>query len=386
MKPLETDILIIGGGPSGSTAALFLSNSGCHITLVEKKKFPRETLCGEFLSGEVSAALKELNLYRKFRSLNPNRINRFKAINKNGIELNSELDFEAYGMKRSVFDELLLNSAIGKNVNIIQPGEVLSAAKTSSGFSTEVILSSDETLKINSKLLIGAYGKQNILDKKLNRNFVNDKSQLNGVKFHLPVNMLNEFHAEEIRIYFDEGFYCGINQVNETEVTVCFLEFRNKSQVSPRDRLLEVIKNNHKFNILFTNAAIDFIKSANVYGTGNIYFGKRELVEDGIIMIGDSARVIAPLAGDGIGMAMENAKLIYECIDKYGLDLSNRNIIINEYQKMYRRIFTRRLITAKTIQNIVFNNKLNGAAFRVMSALKIKPGKLIEHTRNSTYV
>jgi flavin-dependent dehydrogenase len=44
MNVLETDILIIGGGPAGSTTALYLSKLGYDITLIEKKKFPRETL------------------------------------------------------------------------------------------------------------------------------------------------------------------------------------------------------------------------------------------------------------------------------------------------------------------------------------------------------
>ena len=43
MKKLETGILIIGGGPAGSTTALYLSQLGLDITLIEKKIFPRET-------------------------------------------------------------------------------------------------------------------------------------------------------------------------------------------------------------------------------------------------------------------------------------------------------------------------------------------------------
>ena len=66
MNILETDILIIGGGPAGSTTALYLSKPGYDITLIEKKKFPRETLCGEFLSKEVTDILKELNIFQEF--------------------------------------------------------------------------------------------------------------------------------------------------------------------------------------------------------------------------------------------------------------------------------------------------------------------------------
>ena len=46
-----------------------------------------------------------------------------------------------------------------------------------------------------------------------------------------------------------------------------------------------------------------------IFGTGNIYFGKKNLVENGIYMVGDASGIIAPLSGDGIGMAFESAKI-----------------------------------------------------------------------------
>lgn len=382
MKNDQTDILIIGGGPAGATSALYLTEHGFNITLVEKKKFPRETLCGEFLSQEVTNALKELNLFEEFISLKPNRLKTFKAISKTGVELTSPLNFEAYGMKRSVFDEMLLTKVKGKKISVIQPGEALTTNKTNGGFCSEILLDTGESFSVNSKFVIGAYGKQNILDKKFGRKFIDKKSQLNAVKLHLPVNLLNEYCPDEIRIYFDEGFYCGINQVNDAEVTICFLEHRVKSQVSPRDKLLEVIKSNPKFNQLFTDDAIDFIKSANIYGTGNIFFGKRTLVENGIIMIGDSARVIAPLAGDGIGMAMESAKLLSSILKENKTEDLADNKVYAEYEKRFARLFNNRLRIAGYLQKILLSKLLSKSVLRIVSILNIPVTSLIKNTRN----
>ena len=68
------EIGIIGGGPAGSAAAAYLAGYGFDVCLFEKKSFPRETLCGEFLSTEVIHFLKEINLFDEFISLNPNKI------------------------------------------------------------------------------------------------------------------------------------------------------------------------------------------------------------------------------------------------------------------------------------------------------------------------
>lgn len=278
MNQLFTDILIIGGGPAGSTAALFLSELGFDITLVEKKIFPREVLCGEFLSKEVTDIMKELKIYNDFLSLNPNKIDSFCAIDDSGIELKSNLNFNAYALKRSIFDSFLLEKAKSRNIKVIQPAEVISVFRSNSVFSSEVIQEDDNKIKIESKLVIGAYGKQNILDKKLDRNFVDKKSNLNGVKFHIPTNLLEEKFDDEIRIYVDKELYCGLNKINSDEVTVCFLENRSQSKIPSRQKLIEAIKSNKNFRKIFSDDAIEYIKSTNIYGTGNIFFGKREVV------------------------------------------------------------------------------------------------------------
>lgn len=353
MSEFSTDILIVGGGPAGSTVALYLSKLGFDIAIVEKKVFPREVLCGEFLSKEVTDVLKDLNIFDDFLSLKPNKLKSFRAIDDSGIELKSDLNFDAYPMKRSVFDSFLLEKAKSRNVKVIQPAEVISITKNNSGFISEIIEGADNKLQINAKLIIAAYGKQNILDKKLERGFVNTKSNLNGVKFHLPINLLNDAFSDEIRIYTDEEIYCGMNQVSDTEMTVCFLENRKLSKIPSRERLIEVIKSNKNFQKVFKEEAIDYIETTNIYGTGNIFFGKREVVENGIIMVGDAARVISPLAGDGIGMAMESAKHLYSIISEY--NIANLNEIILNYKKQYEKIFNKRLMTAKIIQRIILN-------------------------------
>ena len=378
-----TDILIIGGGPAGSTSALYLSQLGFDITLVEKKVFPRETLCGEFLSKEVTDILKELNLFNDFISLNPNKLKSFCAIDDSGIELKSDLNFEAYAMKRSVFDLLLVEKAKARKVNIIQPAEVISTTKSNSNFISEIVDESGNKLQIKSKLVIAAYGKQNILDKKLERDFVNKKSNLNGVKFHLPINLLKNSFSDEIRIYTDKELYCGMNQVSDTEMTVCFLENRKQSKIPSRERLIDVIKSNKYFQKVFSDEAIEYIKSANIYGTGNIYFGSREVVENGIIMVGDAARVISPLAGDGIGMAMESAKLLFEIISEFGIDETNREKIYSLYKKRYEKTFKKRLSTAKIIQGIILNRKSRRLGFGLAKNYPSLLPYLIKFTRNS---
>ena len=383
MNEQTTDILIIGGGPAGSTTALYLSKLGFDIIIVEKKAFPRETLCGEFLSKEVTDVLKELNLFDDFITLKPNKLNLFKAVDQSGIKLESDLSFDAHSMKRSIFDSFLIEKAKSRNVKVVQPAEVISTIKINSEYISVIEDDTGNKIQIKSKLVIAAYGKQNILDKKFQRDFINKISNLNGVKFHLPNNLLKNPFANEIRIYTDEELYCGMNQVSDTEMTVCFLENRKQSKIPSRERLIDVIKSNKYFNEIFSDEAIAYIKSTNIYGTGNIYFGSREVVEKGIILVGDAARVISPLAGDGIGMAMESAKLLNEIISRYGIEDTDREKIYSAYKKRYEKTFKKRLSIAKNIQGIILNRKLRRLGFGLVKNYPALLPYLIKFTRSS---
>ena len=54
------DIIIIGGGPAGASAALFLEKKGYRIALLDQARFPRDKVCGEFISPAADDIFFEL--------------------------------------------------------------------------------------------------------------------------------------------------------------------------------------------------------------------------------------------------------------------------------------------------------------------------------------
>ncbi len=377
MPNLKYDIVIIGGGPAGSTAACYLAKNGFSVCVIEKKIFPRETLCGEFLSYEVIENIKQLNLLNAFMELKPNKISKFRMINEN-IEIFSPLNFPAYSLKRSLLDNFLLCAAKDAGADIIQGEEVISIQNLSGKYLINI---KNSEKKILAGHVIAAYGRQSPLDKVLNRNFVKNKSRFNGIKYHLPKKYFNLPNADEIQIYCGENIYCGVNKTSSESYTVCFLEYRNNS-MSSKNRIYEFFEKNKSFQNLFTSDLKEILPQLQVYGAGNIYFSKKNVVENGIFMIGDAAGIIAPLAGDGIGMAMDSAKIISGVFEELKSNNLSKEKLEILYQEKWKENFNRRIRTALFIQTILMNNFTRKISLKLTSLFPLLIPRLIKITRN----
>ena len=63
------DAVVIGGGPAGSATALMLARAGWSVAIVEKSRFPRPKVCGEFISATTAPLLAELGVLEDVRRL-----------------------------------------------------------------------------------------------------------------------------------------------------------------------------------------------------------------------------------------------------------------------------------------------------------------------------
>lgn len=368
MNKTDCDVVIIGGGPAGSVAGINLAVTGLRTVILERKNFPRETLCGEFLSVEVINHLKELGLFEKFLSLNPNRISSFQFITINK-SFSTDLSFEGYSLKRSIFDNFLLTEAQNAGAEIFQPAEVKDVSKGNGNFTTE-FKSEGKILSVSSRFVIGAFGKSNILDKQLNRKYSQIRSGYNGIKFHMRKELLSNIKDSCIYIFSGSKIYCGINTVSGEEAAVCFLNRRNTGNESVIIHFENLMEENKQLAGLF-NYQIPDLKKLEVYGAGNIYFGSKELIKNGIIMIGDAAKVIAPLAGDGIGMAFQSAKIAAEIIiNNNNSEKINYTAVEQIYKSKWKRQFSERTRIARIIQSIILQKRyLNLVPDRIIQSI-----------------
>ncbi len=106
------DVLIIGGGPAGSSCAWGLRRSGADVVILDKQHFPRDKVCGGWITPRVLAALQiDPEEYARGRVLQPITGFRVGRVAGSGTESAVEVDYGhavSYGIRRWEFDDYLL--------------------------------------------------------------------------------------------------------------------------------------------------------------------------------------------------------------------------------------------------------------------------------------
>lgn len=107
MKPY--DILIVGGGPAGSTLAWRLRHSGLRIGILDKQSFPRDKVCAGWVTPAVMQELAvDLDEYARGRTLQPITGFRISQLGQPEVETRYQDEPVSYGIRRCEFDDYLL--------------------------------------------------------------------------------------------------------------------------------------------------------------------------------------------------------------------------------------------------------------------------------------
>lgn len=366
-------VTIIGGGLAGLTAAIHLSKIGIQVLLIEKNSFPKHKVCGEYISNEVLPYLSWLDI--NVAELKPTNITKLQFSTASGTTIYSNLPLGGFGISRYVLDEFLYKKALENGCKIIQE-TVENIDFKSDNFT---ITTSNKSI-INSKIVIGAYGKRSNIDLKLNRNFIQKKSTWLAVKSHYT----GIFPDDLVGLHNFTGGYCGVSKVENNIINICYLADYNtfKQFKNIEDYQKEMVSKNPYLKAIFENCSLLFEKPLTI---SQISFEQKQAVENHILMIGDSAGLIHPLCGNGMAMAIHSAKIASELAAKFNTgEIQSRTDFENQFVEKWNFNFKKRLKVGRFLATILQNPNLSEVLMRILVRIPFLLRIIIKSTHGKT--
>jgi flavin-dependent dehydrogenase len=359
---IKFDIIIVGGGLAGLTSAIHLSKYNFSVLVIEKNKYPKHKVCGEYVSNEVSPYLQFLDIDPMM--LGAKKITRVEISTPKSKVINTPLSLGGFGISRYKFDHFLSEKALSNGAQILHD-----SVTDIKFLNEEFTVSTKQNSIYISKIVIGAYGKRAALDIKLERNFIKEKSSYLAVKTHA----VGDFPDDLVALHNFKGGYCGVSKIENDHINLCYItDFESfKKYKDIHDFQENVIYENKYLKDIFTHSKSDFQLPLTI---SQISFASKTPVEQHMLMCGDTAGMIHPLCGNGMSMAIRSAQIVSRLIIKYfNTEIKSRAELEKAYLNAWNKEFGFRLKVGRFIALFFGQNKL---AEVIILVLKMFPGLL----------
>ena len=340
------DVIVVGGGPSGSLCAAYCAKAGLKTLLLEKTPFPREKVCGDCVNPSAWSVLErlgvaELLLEQKHATMDT--VNYIGAGNTTlSVALPPSATYPRIAIKRSVLDACLVKRAVelgaeffdGIAVESVQPGWKLETALGA----------------LQTRFLIAADGRNSTIARQLN---LLPASQRNRIGLQAHIHEASHRISGVSMFFFPLG-YGGLAPVDEETINLCLVA-RHDRAAALRDFAT------HRFGL---KNSVSW-RALTPISRGDA----RMLCQDGLFLVGDAARVVEPFTGEGIYYALRSGELAAQAVIQ-AVETNNPARADSFYRQAHQRLYRGRLWINR-LSRVAGENPLLTSG--VLQALKLAP-------------
>ena len=366
----NVDVAIIGAGPAGSATAIGLARRGYQVALIDKRSFPREKLCGDFVNPINWAVLQELGVEDRVLAAPHGEVNSFRLTTSSGREAEAAFTSRegqrsmGLGLRRAELDRLLVERAAELGVAISLGGRIEKILRTGKGWQLE-----SKGKNWQARFLVGADGRNSWVARQLG---LDRTGVMHGRAIGFQCRLRCPGAARgKIEIHLFPGGYAGVVGVGDGTITLGMaIDRRRLARQGGMEFLFGrmLARNPHLKAILDRSEGRESLRS--VYP---VYFSPRRAVAGQALLVGDAARVSEPVTGEGIYFAMRSGLLAAATID---MAFSQANLAaqgLADYERLCRTAFRSRLALNALLRFAIYRPALIEPFIR----LSAKNGRLL---------
>ena len=364
-------IAIVGAGPAGSTLAIRLAQNGFETVLIERERFPRHKLCGEFISPECLRHFREVGVIDNMLASGGDHVYETRFFERGGRSVAVPSSWFGQGefalsLSRAEMDNQLLERARECGTAILE-GTSVATVDQANGSAAKIVAKRDDgtTVEIEADIFVDATGRSGSLARLTQEHRTAAKAPFIGFKAHVRNVDLPKGICE---IYSFPGGYAGVSNVEGDRANLCFLlrsEFV-RGFSNDADEIVKAIvcKNERARKTLWEQQAAQPWLAVSVSG-----FGTKDLAPlANVFTVGDAAAFIDPFTGSGMLMAMESSEILANAIM---VNDGSHARIASDYERDYRQKFRTRLRVCSSLRRTAF---MPGFATAVVMSLNLSDG------------
>ncbi|MEO5648033.1 MAG: geranylgeranyl reductase family protein [Chitinophagaceae bacterium] len=314
----DCDVLIIGGGPSGSALAYYLAKKGIHVIVAEAQKFPRDKVCGDAVSPVALAELQNLGITATEEFTKANQVNNVSLfIGEEEMTVNlikaDNLPFHGRVIPRLILDKWISDAAKKAGAIYLEDAR-LSTYSTNEDYALAELKTDGSIKKLKTKVIIGADGSNSTVSRILNGSKPKESYQLLGLRaYYEGVNG----PVERCDIHFAGDNFPGLFWFFPVGNGTANIGSAMIAKTLPRNELhvKTILEEQIKKNIKFAGRVGEGKMIGKVSGWPLTFRDpKDQITGERLLLVGDAAGLINPLSGDGIQYALLSARWASEVL------------------------------------------------------------------------
>src|SRR5687768_9444909 len=342
----DAQVVVVGGGPAGSSTAFFLARRGIDVLVVNRATFPRDKTCSEYLSPQASRILAEMDALSAVENAGAAQLNGMRVHAPNGSTIHGEFrgkhGFRGYrdqglAVRRTILDELLLQRARDAGARVEESTRVTDLVRAPDERVTGIIQMKDgEQRELHSRLVIGADGLRSVVGRRLGLIRAQGWPRRIALVTHYSgvdgTRDFGEMHVEK------DGYF-GIAPVGNGLVNVALVVPVSRAvDIAPdRTEFLESwIAERPRIAAMFSRA----VRVGSVSATGPFASSAKRGWAPGAALVGDAADFFDPFTGEGIYTALRGGEILADYAAEAARSSATDDAPLRAYEKARRAEFS----------------------------------------------